>query len=128
MYKRQSANKSKRLKVADLKIGKTLAHLPEDPELIWPPEEICNFMETSNSEHIFSGFSSELFNMRGFSSRGPYDGGDIEREKSEYFNSLNLKLKGKHKKVSSVFVRLRKNYLNDAKRQDEMAERDKLER
>jgi len=125
---RESANKSKRLKVADLKIGKTLAHLPIDPENIWPPEVICNFMEDTNSEHIFSGFSSELFNMRGFSSRGPYDGGDIEREKAEYFNKLNSKLKGKYKKLSQVFVRLKKNYLNDARRQDDMAERDKLER
>lgn len=90
-----------RIEVADMQIGQVLAQYPETIDS-WPPDEICNVIETINTDSIKRNFSSATFNKRGSSSRGPFDGGDIERSHA-------------------------KGYEEDAKRMDERAERDRLE-
>ncbi len=68
-----------------------------------------------------------MFNKRGSSSRGAFEGGNIERGHAKYFEELAKKIKNKYPNLSEVFLRLSNGYLEDAKRQDESAERDKLE-
>ena len=68
-----------------------------------------------------------MFNKRGSSSRGPFDGGNIERGHAKYFEKLANDYKNKYPNVSEIFKRLSDGYLYDAKRIDEEAERDKLE-
>lgn len=115
-----------RLEVADMQIGQVLAQYPEK-DLNWPPDEISNIIETINTKSIKNNFSTALFNKRGSSTRGAFDGGDIERGHAEYFKKLSEKHKVKFPIISEIFSHLAKGYLADAKRQDESAERDKLE-
>lgn len=123
---RELAKNVSRLEVADMQIGKVLAQYPEDiPE--WPHETIFKIIEEINSGEIKSNYSMALSNKRGFSSRGAFDGGDIEREKAAYFEKLEKDFKNKYPNVSEIFKRLSDGYLLDAKRMDDEAERSRLE-
>lgn len=123
---RELAKNVSRLEVADMEIGKVLAQYPENiPE--WPQETIFKIIEEINSDSLKSNYSSALFNKRSFSSRGAFDGGDIEREKAAYFEKLEKQFKNKYPNVAQVFKRLSDGYLFDAKRMDDEAERNRLE-
>ena len=63
----------------------------------------------------------------GLSTRGAFDGGDIERDKAAYFEKLANDFHDKYPNVAEIFTRMHQGYLADAKRMDERAERDKLE-
>jgi len=120
------AEESGRLTVADLQIGKVLAEYPEKQEP-WPPVEICKVIETINTDSLKSGFSSATFNKRGSSSRGVFDGGDIERGHAEYFYRQATAIKYEFPETAKILTSLAKGYEEDAKRMDESAERDKLD-
>jgi hypothetical protein len=123
---REIADKIGRLNVADIHIGQILAEYPENTEP-WPPEEICKVIESINTQGIKSGFSSATFNKRGSSTRGVFDGGGIERNHANYFNSQAEKLRYRFPITADILKRLAKGYEDDAKRMDERAERDKLD-
>lgn len=123
---RALSKEADRSEVADSYIGKILAQYPEK-DFDWPPNEIAEIIESINTVSLKSGFSSATFNKRGSSSRGPFDGGDIERGHAKYFNDLAKKHKRKHPNVSKIFSKLAAGYLRDAKRMDEEAERSKLD-
>ncbi|MCW9708052.1 hypothetical protein [Fodinibius salsisoli] len=123
---RKIANERGYLEIADLQIGKVLAEYPENIEP-WPPEEICKVIDTINTESMKDGFSTATFNKRGSSTRGPFEGGDIEREHSNFFQNQADSLKNKYPNTAEILERLARNYEQDAKRMDEMAQRDKLD-
>jgi hypothetical protein len=123
---RELATASDRLDVADIHIGQVLGQYPEDiPQ--WPQEKIFKIIEEINTDSLKRNYSSALFNKRSFSSRGPFDGGDIEREKATYFGKLATNFKNKFPNVAEIFKNLELAYLEDAKRMDESAERDRLD-
>lgn len=123
---RDLAEKADRLEVADAQIGQILAQYPEK-DLNWPPEEICEIIEKINTDSLKRNFSTATFNKRGSSTRGPFDGGNIERGHAEYFENLSLIHKNSYPNVSSILNRLAKGYIESAKQMDERAERDRLE-
>jgi len=123
---RELAQSVSRSNVADSEIGKILAQYPENIPT-WPQETIFKLIEQINTDSLKSGYSSAMFNKRGFSSRGVFDGGDIEREKASYFENLYNKFSNRFPNVAEIFKGLQRNYLADAQRMDESAERDRLE-
>lgn len=123
---RSLATTEERLDFADMHIGQVLAQYPEDiPE--WPQETIFKLIEEINSDSLKRNYSCAMFNKRGSSTRGPFDGGKIEREKADYFGKLANDFKNKYPNVAEIFSKLEQGYLADAKRMDERAERDRLE-
>lgn len=123
---RKLAEEQSRLEVADMHIGQVLAEYPENVAE-WPQEIIFQVIEEINTDSIKRNYSSAMFNKRGSSSRGPFDGGDIERRKAFYFEKLANQFKNKYPNVADIFKRLADGYLVDAKRMDDQAERDRLE-
>jgi hypothetical protein len=123
---RELAVQVDREEVADGQIGQIFAKYPEKSEL-WPPEPIALLIEKLNSEPLNRNFSSGLFNKRGSSTRGAFDGGNIERGHAAYFTGLFELHKNKHKKLSKIFKGLADQYLAHARQMDEEAERLKLE-
>ena len=115
-----------RLDVADAHIGQILAQYPENISQ-WPQEKIFQIIEEINTDRLKRNYSISLFNKRGLSSRSPFDGGIIEREKADYFGKLSNDFKNKYPNVAEIFKHLEQTYLADAKQMDEDAERDKLE-
>src|SRR5690606_33595686 len=79
---RELAAEYGRLEAADIYIGQVLAQYPEEQDKVWPPDELCDLIESLKSDSVNRNFSSATFNKRSFSSRGPFDGGDIERAKA----------------------------------------------
>lgn len=122
---RKKADECGRLEVADMHIGKILAQYPEESES-WPPEVIGELIEQINTDSLKNNFSSALLNKRGSSTRGAFDGGDIERGHAKYFEKLAENNKNKFPRVSAIFNRLAMGYYEDAKRIDNRAEIDKL--
>lgn len=123
---RTLAAEASRLEVAEMQIGQILAQYPENvPE--WPQEKIFHIIEEINTDSLKRNYSSSLFNKRGFSSRGPFDGGDIERDNAAYFGKLANDFKNKYPNVAEIFKHLEQGYLADAKRMDDDAERNRLE-
>ncbi|MER3376536.1 MAG: hypothetical protein RIM83_17995 [Allomuricauda sp.] len=125
-YVREKAKESGRLDVADSEIGKVLAAFPEKEEP-WPPIEICEVIETIDTRSLKSSFSSATFNKRGFSTRGVYDGGIIERKHAEYFHVQSKSLEIEYPKTSEILKRLALGYERDARRMDEAAKKDMLD-
>jgi hypothetical protein len=123
---RDMAERSSRLKVADIQIGNVLAEYPEKNQP-WPPKQICKVIDSINTQSIKSGFSTATFNKRGSSIRGPFDGGYIERGHAKYFRSQADKIKFDFPITAEILNRLADGYENDAKRMDESAKRDKLD-
>lgn len=115
-----------KLNVADAYIAQVLAQYPET-EKSWPLDEICNVLETINTDSIRRNFSAAIFNKRGATSRGIFDGGEQERVLARHFSKLAKLQKNKFPSVASIFDNLSKDYEEYAKREDESAERDKLE-
>ena len=112
---------------ADSHIGKLLAEYPISNDDPWPPEEICEIIESIGPDSVLRGFSTALFNQRGSSTRRPEDGGDIERGHAEFFKKLADANRVDHPKIAKQLRELSIRYLEDAKRMDEDAERIKLE-
>lgn len=123
---RRLAEKADRKEVADNQIGKILAQYPEK-SMDWPPDEISEIIESINTNEVKGSFSAATHNKRSFSTRGPFDGGNIERDHADYFRELSKRHKRKHPNISKIFDGLVREYLHEAKRMDEDAERSKLD-
>jgi hypothetical protein len=75
-----------------------------------------------------SGFSTGTFNKRGSSTRMPFEGGKRERNIAAYFHSNADKIATKWPVTSGILRNLAVGYEADAKREDDAAERDSLDR
>lgn len=123
---RELAAKADRTDMADVQIGMLLARFPEKTE-IWPPEPISSLIEDLDNDYIRRNFITQVFNNHGSSSRGPFDGGNIERRLASRFNGYAEQHKKEHPKLSRLFRDLSKRYLARAKQMDDEAARDRLE-
>ncbi len=123
---RELASRFSRLEVADMHIGAVLAQYPENA-VSWPPDEICEVIETIGTSSIKENFLSGIFNRQGVTTRGVFDGGTIEKDKSGYYRKLSEKHKSKFPTVYSLLQTLAKNFDRDAGMMDDQAKRDRLE-
>ena len=124
---RNLAETEDRIEISDMQIGKVLAQYSEENKDYWPPDEISRIIERINTESLKNNFAVTVTNKRGFTSRGPFDGGDIERANAAHFGKLADLHKFKHPNLSEIFSRIATEYLKDAKIQDDQAQRDRLD-
>jgi hypothetical protein len=122
---RQLAREVYRLEVADRQIGRVLAQYPENTKP-WPPEPICVIIENINTKELKEEFSVATTNKRSFSVRGPYDGGEHERGLARYFSELSELLSTSYPIVSRILSEISAGYTERARREDEEAERNRL--
>ena len=123
---RALAEECDRLEVADIRIGQLLAKYPEDSPN-WPARTIFQVIEDINTEELKEGYSVGMYNKRGVTTRGAFEGGGIEHERAGYFGELASELMCDYPNVAEVFQRLQDNYGRQGNRLDEMAERDRLD-
>ena len=123
-----------RLRFAEAEMGTLFAKFPEtnkkmkpDEELNWPPDLLCEIMEGINSKSLFEHFRSSAYNKRGSSSRGPFDGGAREWHISKYFKALSQLKAPKYPTIAAILEDLSKDFEQQAKHEDERAERDRLD-
>lgn len=119
---RDLAQEKSKLKSADNCIGKMLAKYPISlQEKKGFPKAIYNIIEAINTHEIKLAFDVQLSNNMSFTSRGAYEGGNIERFRAEYFNFLFEQTKITHPNVSLIFKNKRDEYLKDSYWEDENA-------
>lgn len=109
-------------------LGELFAKYPErkdNPH--WPPIGLFELMEELNSDKLFQNYNIGLFNKRGFTTRGGYDGGDIERYNAEYFEGLKNQCLPLYPHVAKVFEDLANQYEQMAKEMDDQAAIAKLD-
>lgn len=105
-------------------LGQLFAHFPE-----WKndAEKLFAIVEPIEEKAFYSSYNAGLFNKRGFTSRGPYDGGGIERGNADLFKGLYEKYCKKYPRVSMVFKDLWAQYERMAKQMDDEADITKLD-
>ena len=123
---RALAEECGRLEVADIHIGRLLAKCPEDSPN-WPARTIFQVIEDINTEQLKKGYSNGMFNKRGVTIRGAFDGGGIERDRAEYFGELASSLMCDYPNVAGIFQLLQDDYGRLANRYDEEAHRRQLD-
>jgi hypothetical protein len=122
---RTKAQECKMTYGVDSEIGNLLACYPRN-NTSWPPDEVCEIIDTLNSDAITSHFETETFNSRGVSVRSAYEGGAQERNLADYFEKMAKSIAAKWPVTSGVLLKLATGYANDAKREDESAHLDEL--
>lgn len=75
----------KRAEVGDIIIGEILARGPAGVDGIFPHEAARSVLDAADAESIRQGFHTGCFNKRGVTVRGPFDGGQQERELANYY-------------------------------------------
>ena len=118
---RSLATACHRLKVADEKIGSLLGRYPNGRKPMFFPIQIYNIIERLNSTAMKTGFSIELFNRMGMTSRSLDAGGDIERNRASIFKNLKEEVEISHPHVAEIFRNLEKDFKSQALQEDEEA-------
>jgi hypothetical protein len=67
---RESSSQLARADIADICLGKLLAHAPAENEGIWPCEPVRDVMEDIQPEKISQGACTGLYNLRGVHGKG----------------------------------------------------------
>jgi hypothetical protein len=124
---RELAQKADRIEAADKHIGRLLAYFSEENKDCWPPDEISQIIERINTASLRDNFSVTVTNKRGFTSRSPFEGGNIEKNNAAHFQKLADLHKYKHPNLSEIFTKISEDYLNTAGHHDNQAERDRLD-
>ncbi|MEM6299028.1 MAG: hypothetical protein AAF740_10110, partial [Bacteroidota bacterium] len=125
---RELAIKKDMMDIMDSQLGKLLARFPEDETQInWPPDGICQIVEKYNSEDLLLGFSVGISNKRSFTIRSAGSGGNIERQRGEYFKKLAARHRNKFPSVAKIFSKESDDYFRKAKREDMDSEKESLE-
>jgi hypothetical protein len=114
---RKSCAELSRADIADICLGKLLAHAPVGEDGVWPCETVRQVMEEVQSEFLMQGAQTGIFNSRGAHWRG--EGGDQERELADKYRKWGKALQISHPYVSSkLLMKLAKTYEWEASRED----------
>ena len=114
---RQSSAELSRADIADICVGKILAHAPVGEDGVWPCEPVRQVMEEIQSESMMQGAHNGVYNSRGVHWRG--EGGDQERALAEKYRKWGQALRFSHPYVSSkLLMELARTYDREANRED----------
>ncbi|WP_406227107.1 hypothetical protein ACI7YU_18735 [Pseudomonas siliginis] len=102
-------------------LGKILANCPADADGSWPCSALKNILERVEYEQMRAGFFISTVNNRGATTRGPWDGGNLEHQLVEKYSQWAEHAQYEHPKVARILGKLSNYYLEDALRQDHSA-------
>jgi hypothetical protein len=111
-----------RLAHGDRTIGEVLAHALPDPDGAAPPRAVRDLLERIGSDEIDRGLDLGIYNRRGITSRGMFDGGDQERNLAATFREQATSATA-WPRTRWLLRRLTESYEREARLNDEEAER-----
>ncbi len=111
-----------RADIGDEQIGQVLAASPTGSDKIWPVEPVRDILETIGSVSMETGIHVGVFNQRGVTTRGVYDGGQQERTLAARYRQWAKQTAGSRPRTSRVLRGLAESYERQAQREDEEAE------
>ena len=119
------AQETHRVYGVESEIGNLLACYPRNPTN-WPPDIICEILDSFDDEAALSHFKTEVFNGRGLTVRQAYEGGDQERALASYFEKMGRRINSRYPRTASTLLELARGYYRDAKDEDQQAHLDEL--
>ncbi|MGE4029026.1 MAG: hypothetical protein AB7I08_02245 [Thermoleophilia bacterium] len=120
---RELARDAHRREVADVTIGKLLAHSNSGPDEPWPPEAVRDAIERMASAEVEDGFRTEVLNMRGPTTRAPGAGGDQERALAGTYRGQAEAIRDGWPRTAAALASVAASYDRQARREDGEAER-----
>jgi hypothetical protein len=120
---RKFAKAAGRDAIAEQKIGEVLSASKIDEDGAWPAAPIRDLIETIRSSELETGLVIGRHNRRGVTTRSPRDGGKQERALAETYRGWSKATAFDWPRTSAILENLAKGYEEDARRQDESAER-----
>ncbi len=120
---RQLAKAAGRQDVADSRIGNMLSSSPIGSDGNWPAEPVRHVIDLFRSKAMISGFLVGKLNRRGVTSRGPRDGGRLERQEARSYRQWANEIAFEHPDTASALNSLADSYERDASHHDERSER-----
>jgi excisionase family DNA binding protein len=112
-----------RADIGDEQIGQLLSGSPVGGDGAWPAEPIRDLIERVGSLDIENGLHVGKINSRGITSRGVYDGGDLERGLAADFRKW-AETSSRWPRTSRMLRELAESYERDALREDMRARQD----
>ncbi len=104
-------------------IGKMLKWGPAERDGIWPDPVVCEIIEEIADDKVDRDFESSIYNSRGTTSRGPFDGGQQERDLAVHYADYASELVGKWPRVAGIMKKVADWYRYEATSNDQEAER-----
>lgn len=120
------SNTFKRRTIVEDKIGELLAFV-QPINGIWPPEEVCKIIEYLNSSYVDEAFCVSIRNQRGTVSKSMFEGGQQELDLEKMYNDYAQKINSKYPRIIQNLKSIAQSYKREAIREDERAERDKMQ-
>jgi hypothetical protein len=111
-----------RADIGDEQIGQVLSQSPPGADDIWPAEPVREIIETIGSTSIEAGLHTGVINNRGITSRGVFDGGQLERQEAARYREWSKRTAGEWPRTSRLLRRLAESYEWDAQREDARAD------
>ncbi|KAF5043162.1 hypothetical protein DSECCO2_505080 [anaerobic digester metagenome] len=106
------------LEIGDTQIGTILSNSPPGTDGIWPHETVRDLIEDLKSPALESAIEVGKFNLRGVTTRLPFDGGKQERDLAKQYRDYAEKLTLQWSRTSEILRRLERSYEHDADRED----------
>ncbi len=92
-----------------------------------PPQIICELIDGIDNKTLNGSYHARIYNRLGSTVRGPFDGGEIEWNKSKRFAAIAQELEVEYPVTASIYRSLASDYELEARRQDDEAELLKLD-
>jgi hypothetical protein len=106
----------------DLQISEILARSPSDPDGAWPHTAIREVIERLQSQVIERHVPTAVYNKRGVTTRGMFDGGDQERALAKRYEEMAKQVSPKWPRTGGILNELARSYYRDAAREDTMTD------
>jgi hypothetical protein len=112
-----------RQEVGDQKIGDILAASKAAEDGVWPPAPVRDVIEEIKSDELETGIRIGLVNRRGVTMRRPDEGGSLERALAARFRKDSKATALEWPRTAALLGKIAQEYEEDARREDEAAER-----
>ncbi len=122
---RELAAAHDRAAIADEYVGHILAYAPADADGAWPHRAVRDVIESLSSPAVERGIRIERFNMRGVTTRGPFEGGAQERSLAATVRGWS-KATTKWLRTSRLLEEIAQEWEHHAEQEDLRARQDEL--
>ncbi|GEM_PF-632121 len=115
---REYLEKLEILEIGDNQIGTILSNSPLGTDEIWPHEVVRDIIEELRSPVLEHAFEVGKWNLRGATTRLPFDGGKQERDLAKEYNDYAEKLALQWPRTSEIMRSLKRSYEHYADKED----------
>lgn len=118
---REQGKEKNCLDVIDITLGQWFSACPPDEDDTWPCLVIRDFLEQENAEILRRHFHMGVYNNRGVTSHGAFEGGEQERVLEDKYKGHAALIELTHPMVATTLRNIAKSYRWNAKRNDDEA-------